>query len=65
MTTERIKTLYESPDRGLGQTFVYQDMLYPDSVIIVKTNGRGQEAQDMLLSKGVILSVAKQLKANK
>ena len=61
METERVKTLYESPDRGFGQTFIYHDTLYPDSVLIVKTNGKGQEVKDMLLSKEAILSVARQL----
>ncbi len=61
LATERIKTLYESPDNGFGQTFIYQDVLYPDNIIIVKTARKGEKSNNILVSKEAILSVASQL----
>ena len=62
MTDERVKTIYESPDGGLGQTFIYQDALFPMSVIIVQADRNGREEKNMLVSVKAILYAAEQLK---
>jgi len=58
---ERVKTLYESPKNRGRQFFIYQDALWPESVIVVRTNGDGKKATTMLISKKAILAAAKQL----